>query len=63
LKIKTGSWEFSTVYRDCLVAFEWHKDPEEFWNMSEETQAVMIAFVESKGSMEYMESQQSSKES
>ena len=52
IEIRSGSWEFSTIYRDCLVAHEWNMIPTEFWELTAEEQSIMIAFIEAKNTME-----------
>jgi len=53
LPVETGSWEYSPIFRDVLVAKEWgFQDPLEFWAKSPVSRAYMIAFVEASGAME-----------
>jgi len=52
LKIPRGSWEYSELFRDILVAKDWGLDPIEFWNRSKLSRALMIAFTEENAAMD-----------
>ena len=56
LDVKKGSWEFSSVFRDTVVAHEWNITPSEFWSKESEEQALMIAFIETRNSMDTIDS-------
>jgi hypothetical protein len=60
LKIKSGSWEFNSVFRDISVACEWHISPKLFWELDKEEQAIMIAFIDARNAMSYYDQEQTS---
>jgi hypothetical protein len=63
LKIKSGSWESSTLHRDMIVAHEWGVIPSLFQSLSEDDKALMISLILVKGDMETYEEEKRSKES
>jgi len=55
-------WTFSTLFRDVDAAFKWgYRDPNIFWLLSEETQAIMVAYLDIKDEMKYVEDREQAK--
>lgn len=55
IPIQRGSWEYSELYRDVMVAKEWNLDPMEFWSKPRLSRLFMIAYCEANATMESFE--------